>query len=53
MLTISFIVSLAFLFLFNPSSGDEAALVFKREVYVIIILMSGFLALASYLCLPV
>lgn len=53
LLAVSFLVSLAFLLLFHPTSGDEAALVFKREIYLIIILMSGFLALASYLSLPV
>ena len=53
LITISFLVSLVFLFLFHPASGDEAALLFKRESYIVITLMSGFLALASYLCLPV
>lgn len=40
------------LFLY-PESGDEAAIIFKREIYLILFFLSGFLALAAYLTLPV
>lgn len=39
--------------LLSPDTGDEAAIIFKREVYLILFFLSGFLALAAYLCLPV
>jgi hypothetical protein len=44
--------ALSFVFI-NPDSGEEAALVFKRETYLVLFFMIGFLALAAYLCLPV
>lgn len=37
----------------SPDNGDEAAIIFKRELYLILFFLSGFLALAAYLCLPV
>lgn len=37
----------------SPDSGDEAAIIFKREIYLILFFLTGFLALAAYLCLPV
>lgn len=39
--------------LLTPDNGDAAAILFKRELYLLLVLMSGFLALAAYLCLPV
>ena len=39
--------------LLSPDNGDSATILFKRELYLVMILMSGFLALAAYLCLPV
>lgn len=53
LLAINFITNVSFTFLFQPSSGEEAGLTLKREVYVVAIFMSGFLALAAYLSLPV
>lgn len=59
------LLALLFLFFFSllanllaslllaPDSGDEAAIVFKREIYIILFFLTGFLALAAYLCLPV
>lgn len=53
LLAINLVVNLIFSFLFQPSSGEEVGLGFKREVYAVSVLMSGFLALAAYLSLPV
>ena len=59
------LLALLFLFFFSlfanvlaslllaPESGEDAAIVFKREVYIVLFFLSGFLALAAYLCLPV
>jgi Na+/H+-translocating membrane pyrophosphatase len=52
-LTVILLVNLLFKFISNPSNGSEIALNFKREIYLVLILMSGFLALAAYLSLPV
>ena len=53
MMTIALLVNLVFTFLLSPSSGPDIVLNFKRELYLVLVLMSGFLALASYLALPV
>ena len=53
MMTITLLVNLVFTFLVSPGSGPDIVLNFKRELYLVLVLMSGFLALASYLTLPV
>lgn len=53
MLFFSLLANVLTSLLLAPDSGDECAIIFKREIYLIIFLLTGFLALAAYLCLPV
>jgi Na+/H+-translocating membrane pyrophosphatase len=53
LLFFSVVASAVSLMIFSPDSGEEAALIFKRETYIVVFFLIGFLALAAYLCLPV